>query len=45
MRWRFRIIGVADKVGGKYNSGQAWWRRCGKTGMDMAAKEMWDGNR
>ena len=44
-RWRFRIIGMAYKVGGEYGIGRAWWRRCGTTGMNMAAEEIWDGNR
>ena len=44
-KWRFRIIGMEEKVGGKYSEGQAWWRRFGTTVMDMAAEKMWDGNR
>ena len=44
-RWRCRIIGMEDKVGGEYSGVRAWWRRCGTAGMDTAAEEMWDGNR
>ena len=43
--WRFSMIGMADKVIGEDRGGRAWWRRCGTTGMDMAAEEMRDGNR
>ena len=45
LRWRCRIIGMADKVSGEDSVRRAWWRRCRTTGMDMAAEEMWDGNR
>ena len=44
-RWRFRIIGIADKVISEDCGGQAWWCRCGTTGMNTAAEEMWDRNR
>ena len=44
-RWRFMIIGMADKVSGEYSGRQLWWQRCGKTGINTTAEEMWDGNR
>ena len=44
-RWIFRIIGMEDKVSSEDSGGQARWRRCGTTGMYMAADDMWDGNR
>ena len=44
-RWRCGIMGMEDKVSDKDIGGRAWWRRCGKTGMDTAAEDMWDGNR
>ena len=37
-------MGMADKVSGEDIRGREWWRRCGTTGMDTAAEEMWDGN-
>ena len=45
VRWRCRIIGMVDKVSSKDSGGRAWWRRCGATGMDTAAEEIWYGNR
>ena len=44
-RWRYSIIGMADKVSGEDSGGKSWWWICGTTGMDMAVEEMWDGNR
>ena len=43
-RWRFRIIGMADKVSGEDSGGRAQWRILGKTGIDTATEEIWDGN-
>ena len=40
-----REVGMADKVIGEESGGRARWRRCRTTGMDIAADEMWDGNR
>ena len=31
---------MADKVSSGESGGRTWWRRCGKTGMDMAVEEM-----
>ena len=45
MRWIYRIIGMADKFSGEDRGGRAWWRRCGTTGIDTVAEEMWNGNR
>ena len=36
---------IVDKVGGEDSGGQARWRICGKTGMDMAAEDIQDSNR
>ena len=44
-RCRCRIIGIADKVSGEYSGRRAWWRRFRTTVIDMAAEEIWDGNR
>ena len=42
VRWRCSIIGMADKVGSEDSGGLARCQRCGTTGMDTAADEMWD---
>ena len=42
---RSGIMGMADRVSSEYSNGQAWWRRCGTTGIYTAAEEMRDGNR
>ena len=44
-RQRCRIMGTEYKVSGEDSGGQAWWRRCGTTGIDTAAEEMRDVNR
>ena len=44
VQWRCGIMEMEDKVSGEDSSGQAWWMRCGTTGMYTAAEEMWDGN-
>ena len=40
-----RIMGMADKISGEDSGRQAWWRRCGTTGMDTGVEEMQDVNR
>ena len=39
-RQRCRIMGTEYKISGEDSGGQAWWRRCGTTGIDTAAEEM-----
>ena len=41
---RCRIIGMVDKVSDEESGGKVWWQICGTKGIDMAAKEMRDGN-
>ena len=45
MWWRIRIMGMTGKVSGEYIGGRALWSIYRKTGMDMAAEDMWDRNR
>ena len=43
-RWRYGIMGMADKVSGKDSGGRAWWRICVATWMDTVVDEKQDVN-